>query len=246
MMTALLGLLLYVTPISFLSLLEKGDMEFTFIHYSLAEAIYDSALTTSTDSAKVLWRLARVYVCKADVSPQEKKLELYRQAERFAFRCIQADSMESEGHTWRAAALGNIAMFGDSKKKIRLCYLIKKELDCSIRLNSVDDIAYSILGSFYMVLGNVSWVERQFAVAFLGTLPDGGYDEAERALRKAIVLAPNVIRHHFVLGNLYIQEDRNQEALEQFRQVMLLPVALASDRRTQRSAAELAKNLSEE
>ncbi len=243
MMNAFIGLLLFVSPASLPPSLERGDQEFSRINYPLAEAIYDSALSSITDSADVLWRLARVYVCMADVAPQEQKLTLYRQAEVFARRCIYSDSTKSEGHTWRAAALGNIAMFEGSKTKIRLCYEIKKELECSITLNPADDIAHSILGSFYMALGNVSWIERQLAAVFLGKLPDGGYEESEAALRKAIALAPNVIRHHFELGDLYIQQDREREALAEFRVVAALPVLLASDERTQLSAARLIKDL---
>jgi tetratricopeptide (TPR) repeat protein len=137
-------------------------------------------------------------------------------------------------------------MFKGGKTKVKLCYSIKHELDCSIRLDPDDDIAYSILGSFYMALGNVSWIERQLAAVFLGSLPEGGYDESERALKKAIALAPGAIRHHFELGDLYMQEDRNREALEEFRLVLTLPVRIASDERTQLSAAGLIKSLSEE
>jgi tetratricopeptide (TPR) repeat protein len=241
-----LGFLLLAIPISLPSSLERGDQEFARIRYPLAEAFYDSALNSSPDSVDVLWRLARVYVCKADVAPQDQKLDLYRQAEAFANRCIGGDSMKSEGHTWRAAALGNIAMFEGGKTKIRLCYVIKKELECSIALNPGDDIAYSILGSFYRALGNVSWIERQLAAVFLGTLPEGGYDESESALKKAIALSPGVIRHHFELGDLYMEQDRTLEALEEFQLVATLPVLLASDERTQRSAAELIKNINEE
>jgi len=241
-----LALLLLVVPISSPSQLERGDQEFVRINYALAEAIYDSVLTSGTDSAHVLWRLARVYVCMADVSPKEDRLDLYRRAEAFANRCIHADSTKSEGHTWRAAALGNIAMFEGGKTKVKLSHLIKQELDCSISLNPVDDIAYSILGSFYMALGNVSWIERQLAAIFLGSLPEGGYDESESALKKAIALAPGVIRHHFELGRLHLLQDRNQEALKEFQQVVTLPVLLARDQRTRLSAAELIKNLNEE
>lgn len=245
MASTFLGFLLLVIPISLPSSLERGDREFGLINYPRAEAIYDSALVTSTDSAGVLWRLARVYICIADVAPKDQKLDLYRQAETFARRCIYADSMKSEGHTWRAAALGNIALFEGGKTKVSLCYEIKKELDRSIALNPGDDIAYSILGSFYIALGNVSWFERQLAAAFLGRLPEGGYAESEIALKKAIALSPGVIRHHFALGELYIEQDRDQEALEEFNRVMTLQVALASDERTQRSAAELIMDLKE-
>jgi tetratricopeptide (TPR) repeat protein len=134
-------------------------------------------------------------------------------------------------------------MFEGSKAKVALCNVIKQELDCSIRLNPSDDIAHSILGSFYLAIGNVSWIERQLAAAFLGGLPDGGYEESELALKKAIALAPNVIRHHFELGDLYLQQDRNQEALERFKLVMTLPILLASDQRTQLSAAKLIESL---
>ena len=228
------------------SAVELGDREFARINYQRAQVIYDSVLTSSADSVNALWRLARVNVCMADVAPQDQKLALYRQAEAFAHRCIQADSMKPEGHTWRAAALGNIAMFEGGKTKIKLCNMIRQELNRSLQLNPNDDIAYSILGSFFMALGNVSWIERQLAAAFLGSLPEGGYDESEIALRKAIALSPGVIRHHFALGELYLEQDRNREALEEFRCVMTLQVVLASDERTKHYAAELIKHINAE
>ena len=246
MIGTFLGLLLVVLPVTETSSLEKGDKEFVLIRYTQAEAFYDSALTASIDSAEVLWRLARVYVCVADVSPRDQKLDLYRRAEAFAHRCIRADSTESEGHTWRAAAFGNIAMFEGGRTKVALCYAIKGELMSAINLNPNDDIAYSILGSFYMALGNVSWVERQLAAIFLGSLPDGGYKESEIALKKAITLAPMTIRHHFELGRLYMLQDRRDEAFMEFRKVASLPLKLASDQRTQSRAARLANELSGE
>lgn len=241
MTSALAGLLL--AAFSLPSLVEQGDKEFSRIRYLQAVDLYVSALSSSADSAEALWRLARVYVCQADISPDEKKLELYRQAEAFARRCIEADSMKSEGHTWRAAALGNIAVFEGGKTKIKLCYEIKRELECSIALNDSDDVAYSILGSFYMALGNVSWIERRLAAVFLGTLPDGGYEESELALKKAIALAPAVIRHHFELGVLYMQQDRDREAVQEFHLVESLEAQLASDQRTQAAATDFIAQL---
>ena len=238
--------LLWVAPHTLPATAEKGDAEFAGFRYGAAEALYVEGLVGSADNAEVLWRLARVNVCMADVADQDQRLALYRRAEEFAERCIGADSTMSEGHTWRAAALGNIAAFEGSKTKVQLCNVIKAELDESIRLNPENDIAYSILGSFYMALGNVSWMERRLAAIFLGSLPDGGYDDAERALKKAIALSPRVIRHHAELGQLYMQEDRAQEALAEFRQVVSLPVLLVRDRHDQSLAAELIQDLSGE
>jgi tetratricopeptide (TPR) repeat protein len=225
------------------SALERGDQEFAVRNYPVARAAYDSALTTSRDSAAVLWRLARVLVCLADVSPEEDRLDLYQRAETYAVRSIGADSMKSEGHTWRAAALGNVAVFEGSKAKVQLCTVIKRELDRAIELNPGDDIAYSILGSFYRTLGNVSWLERRLAALFLGDLPEGGYVESEHALKLAIVLAPEVIRHHFELGLLYHDLERDREAVEEFRRVLSLPQLLASDAGRKVSASRLVDDL---
>jgi tetratricopeptide (TPR) repeat protein len=231
-----------LTPSSFATL-QRGDQEFASRNYPLARAIYDSALTTSIDSAETLWRLARLYVCMADVSPEGEQLDLYRRAQSFAERSISSDSMKSEGHTWRAAALGNVAVFEGSKTKVRLCTVIKHELERAIELNPRDDIAFSILGSFYRTLGNVSWFERQLANVFLGELPEGGYVESEHALKLAIALAPRVIRHHFELGVLYQELDRNDEAREEFESVLVLPQLLASDAGRQLAASKFVEDL---
>lgn len=238
-----------VLPLLFLcslppSLLD-GDQEFVRMNYSGAAAIYHSVLIDAPDSASVLWRLARVYVCMADVSPIEQQIDLYRQADEYAQRCVHADSLISEGYAWRAAALGNIAMSEGGKTKVKLTHVIKHELDAAIALNPENDIAYSILGSFYLALGNMSWIERQLANIFLGTLPDGGYEEAEQALKRAIVIAPNVVRHHFELGRVYMEMDRNREAMEEFRIAISLPVQLGVDPYTQESARKLAKEIQE-
>jgi len=230
-MTPIVGVLLVLT-------LADGDTAFQRIDYRSAAAIYDSVLTTSADPAAVLWRLARLYVCMADVAPEESRDDIYREAENYARRSILADSSVGQAHTWLAAALGNLAMREGARTKVMLCREIKAELDRAIILDPGDDIAYSILGSFYLALGNVSWIERQLAAIFLGGLPQGGLEESEQALRKAIALAPGVVRHHFELGRVYLAEDRKEEARHEFEQSASLPATLASDHHTQASARE--------
>ena len=62
-------------------------------------------------------------------------------------------------------------------------------------------------------------------------LSPGGFPEAEEALKKAIELAPNVIRHRFELGQLYLDMERNEEAKKIFQSAISLPPILASDQR---------------
>jgi tetratricopeptide (TPR) repeat protein len=181
----------------------SGDFEFSHQDYPAAIAAYESDLKTSPDSADILWRLARVQICLGDVAERDESEQYYRKAEELARTALRIDSTRSEAHTWLAVALGSVAMFEGSKTKVKLCYEIKHHLDVAIALNPDDDVAYSILGSFYTALGNISWFERQLANIFIGKLPEGGYEEAEKAFKTAIALAPDLVRHHFALGLLY-------------------------------------------
>ena len=223
-----------------------GDAEFAHLQYDRAEVLYDSARAVAPDSAQYLWRLARLYVCAGDMAAHEKKEEMYRKAVGYAGRCIHADSTVAAGHTWKAAALGNIAMFEGSKGKVRLCNEIKQELDRAVALDSLDDVAYSIMGSFYLALGKVSWIERQLASVFLGSLPDGGFEEAEAALRRAIAIAPGIVRHRFELALVFHEEGRTPEAIASFRMAAELPTTVASDPRTKERALRMARKLEED
>lgn len=235
----ILALLSYPVRTDAPSSYETGDREFSHMNYLQAVAMYDSVLATSADSADVLWRMARALTCFADTSTVNTKLELYKRAEVFAHRAVHADSLNSEAHTWLAVATGNIAVFEGGKTKLRLCRVIKKEIDVSIKLDSCNYIAYSILGSYYKAIGDVSWVEKQLAAIFLGGFPDGGYKESEVAFRKAIDLSPVVIRNHYELGKVYMCQDRKPEAIIEFRKVLWLPVFIGMDIQMQHSAGEL-------
>ena len=226
--------------------LMAGDAEFARLDYNRAGEKYDSARTLSPDSAQYLWRLARLYVCMGDVAERDRKEETYREGVAYAQRCIRADSTIAAGHTWKAAALGNIAMFEGGKGKVRLCNEIKHELDIALALDSLDDVAYSILGSFYMALGKVNWIERQLASVFLGSLPDGGFEEAEAALRRAVAIAPGMVRHRYELGMVLKEEGKREEAIRTLRIASGLPATVASDTRTKERAAAMAQKLEED
>jgi tetratricopeptide (TPR) repeat protein len=223
--------------------IEKGDREFKAMQYMRAAAQYDSALSVSVDSSSVLWRLARAWICFADTAKLDRRFDLYKHAESFARRAVRADSTSSQAHAWLAAALGNVAMFEGGKTKVSLAHAIKREVDHAIALDSNNEVAWSILGSFHKAIGDVSWIEKQLANVFLGGLPDGGYSESEMAFHRAIKLAPGVLRNHFELAQVYVSLNRNREALEELRRTQALPEGVASDFRLKRWTADLIKQL---
>jgi tetratricopeptide (TPR) repeat protein len=246
--------MLFVVPLLVCSLLvddppsklAAGDEAFIRMEYGAAVEFYASALDQHPEDPELLWRLARVYVCMGEVIEGEQRAELCRKAEAFAHRCILGDSTKAEGHTWRAAALGYVALDAGMGRQVELAHELLREVDRALSLNPEDDAAYSIRGSFFRAMGNVGWLQRQLAAIFVGKVPLGGFEEAEAALRKAIKLAPDIMRHHYELGILYIDMGRQGEAQKVLEHAATLPVKVAIDRPRLKKIQEILMQLSEQ
>ncbi len=130
----------------------QGDAAYLRLDYFSAESLYMRQLSYDSTNTDLCWRLSRLS-CIADVSPQNEREGLYRRAETYARKCILVDDMKPEGHTWLAASMGNIAMYEGGETKVRLARDIQRELLRALELNPGDDVAYSILGSFYRRVG---------------------------------------------------------------------------------------------
>jgi tetratricopeptide (TPR) repeat protein len=222
-------LTIFISLILNFSVIKQSDDAFVRQEYGQAISICDSALSTSEEKAELLWRIARCYISIGDGAKREEREQFYRKAETFATRAVKEDSLNSDAHTWRGVSIGYIAIYEGVRSKVRMCNEIKNELDKAIKLNPKNDVAYSILGTFYRTLGKVGWIEKQLADLLLGGLPEGGFPEAEQALKKAIDIAPNIIRHRFELGQLYIDMEKPEEAKKVFQSAIDLPPVLASD-----------------
>ncbi len=207
------------------SSIEQGDRLFEQMKYREAAASY--ALDSNTAEAQ--WKMARAYICYADVITSNREY-YYHKAETAAKKSTVMEPMNGSAHAWLAAALGNLAMYEGSRAKVMLCNEIKRELDKAIVINPRDDIALSILGSFYHVLGNINWFERNLATLFLGGIPPGGYADSEKCFFKAIQVSPTTMRHWFELGKLYQSWGKEDKAKDAFLKAQKCPVKMASDK----------------
>ncbi|ABG60853.1 conserved hypothetical protein, with TPR repeat [Cytophaga hutchinsonii ATCC 33406] len=217
----------------------RGDVYFGLMRYRDAIAWYKLDST----KAEAQWKIARAYVCYGDNAVPAEKEYNFRNAVRAANKCIELEETNANGHTWLAAALGNTAMYEGSKTKVRLCTQIKKELNRAIALNPKDDIAYSILGSFYREIGNISWLEKQLAMTFIGKIPDGTYEDSEKAFAKAIALNPTIMRHWYEQGLLYKYWNKNEQAIASFNKAKACPVFVSSDNKRLAAIEVYLKNL---
>jgi tetratricopeptide (TPR) repeat protein len=210
------------------ALMETGDRAFMAQRYPEAIAAYTGSLAIDS-SCSVLWRLSRVHVCLGDVSESPAREEHYQRAVGYANAAVMRDPASSEAHAWLAASLGCLAMRSSVKEKVRLSREIKKHADEAVRLNPRNDIALTILGSFYRELAKVGWLERSLANVLFGGLPTGSFEDSEAALQRAIAASPDVMRHYYELGKLYMDWNRPDDARTVLEQALSRPVLLASD-----------------
>lgn len=223
-----------------------GDAAFYSIAYGEAARCYQQGLQAAPDDCALLWRLARVSVCMAEVEDDAAQRKvLLQQGEDAARRCIALDSSRAEGHTWLAGALGYRALDAGMGEQVKISQELVVETAAAIRLDPTNDAAWSIRGSFYRALGNVGWVKRQLAAMLLGAIPQGGFPEAETALTTAIRLAPDIMRHHYELGVLYLDMGRNEDARGALRKASVLEIRTAIDKPRKEKALKLLGELEE-
>lgn len=222
-----------------------GDAAFFRMDYPAASIAYEDQLRSQSNAPEILWKLARVYVCSGEVKDPPESEAFFKKAEMYARRSILLDSTKSESHTWLAAALGYLALNAGIKEQVRLTNELHLSIERALALNPNNDAAYSIRGSFYRALGNVSWFQRQLASLFLGSVPEGDFEDGERAFKKAISLAPDVMRHHYELGVLYLDWDKKAEAKKSLEIAATLPIRVAIDKPRLAKIKELLASLND-
>ena len=177
--------------------------------YAVLQAAYDSG----NKDPEVLWRLGRVHYLlgqeftdKAERKPHcEKGFELTKAA-------LDAAPENWAVHKWHGILLSSMGQFQSTNEKIAQSYNIRDHWKKAIELNPTDATTYHCLGAWCWAILQISWLERQAASLLFGTPPTSSYEEAEKYLLKSHELDPKQTANTLLLGDLYYQQKKWEEA----------------------------------
>ncbi|MCK5826619.1 MAG: hypothetical protein KAG93_06255 [Desulfuromusa sp.] len=176
-----------------------------------------------------LWRLSRVqYEMGRIAESKSRRMEFFRQAEKYARAAITTDSNNSEGFKWLAIALGAQSKYSATKDQIYQSREIKENIEKSLELNPDDDISYLVLSRWNYKISALGFFSRAIVKIVYGGLPEASLDEAESLLWQAIKLHDR-ITHRYNLAKVYHRMDRRKDAVDQLQQALSLPVTFPEE-----------------
>ena len=208
--------------------LEKGDESYSKFNNVEALSYYEKAFNITPDNFDILLRLVKTYNAAGEEYYEYRdrtEAEYYiNKALEFADKFRNKFPDSSMVYSYSAMSNGNIALFKGGKEKIKYAKLVEQNAKKSISLNPNAYLPYIILGIYYREIAGLSWLERVFANTFLGSVPDGSYEESESMLKKALSFDQNMIVANFQLAKTYRQMDRVQEEKSLLQKVLKLPI----------------------
>jgi tetratricopeptide (TPR) repeat protein len=231
-----------ILPNSFDELISKGDSLYAQSDMQNALNYYVQAYIIDSTDYYLLLKLTRVcndlgeyyYELHDEESSEKVVFEGVDYAERFY--SLYPDS--AKVYTYLAWTFGNQALFEGGKEKIKLAHKIKDNAAKAISMDSTDYLPYLILGIYNRQIGALGWFERLFANTFFGDVPEGGFEESEKMMLKALELQPGIVIATFHLSLTYKEMGEEEKEIEMLKKVLELPNLNFRDTFAKRKAKE--------
>lgn len=188
---------------------------------------YQDAYQLDKDNFPILKKLVLAYNDAGEDyrDKNRNKAEYYfRNAIKYA-EIAKKDFPEKDDNFFLLAlAYGNLARYSSGKKKVELARDVEKNIKKMIKLQPDFAPAYVVLGVYYREVAELNWFLKQFAKTLLGGLPDGSLEDSKDMLQKAISLDPEIIYSHYELARTYESMNKYNDAIDEYRKVIELPV----------------------
>jgi len=226
-------------------LLEKGKGFEQKFNAREALPLYLEAEKLEPKNTEILVRIGRKYrYLMTDAPAKEEKLRLGNLALNYSERAAAAGPTDCDAQLATAITLGKMLPYMPTKQQISATPKIKTSAERALQINPDNDTAWHILGRWNRVLAEVGTAKRYVAnMLFMGKLPTGSNEEAERDMKKAMSLNPKRLMHYIELGRIYAQMGRKDEARQYINKGLAMPNTEKDDPETKERGRETLQKL---
>lgn len=198
------------------------------------------------DDAFILQKIARQYSDSIVDLPAGDVVEKKRRAElalAYAQRSVALQPDNAENVLSLAVCHGTLAVYSDTRAKIRYSRLVKEEAERALALAPDYDWAHHVLGRWHYEVAGLGATKRFFVRLIYDSLPDASTEQAIAHLERAVALAPQTGPHHLELGFAYLAADRVDDARAAFARGLALPCTGKHDEAAKTRAREALSKL---
>jgi tetratricopeptide (TPR) repeat protein len=225
-------------------LIQKGDVFYAKLQAAEALKFYLPAEKLDPNNVRLLVRIAREYRhLMSDVTMAAKKLQLGTTAVDYALRAVALAPDDPEAQLAVAISYGKVLPIEGTSRQVADSRLIKIAADKVIALDPSNDLAWQVLGRWYLALADVGTVKRALAQVAYGRLPPAKYEDAVRCFEKAIALDPNRLMHYIELGRTYAQMGRYADARKFINKGLAMSDTEKDDPETKNLGRQILKKL---
>ena len=194
-------------------LIKKGDVFYARLLPEEALKFYLPAETLEPNNASLLVRISRQYRhLMSDAPKRDEKLRLGGIAVGYSRRAVALAPNDPEAQLSVAISYGKVLPLQGNSEGIENSRIIKAAAERAIKLDPRNDLAWHVLGRWYLNMADVGAVKRALAQVVYGKLPPATNEEAARCFEKAIALNPNRLMHYVELGRTYARMGRTEDA----------------------------------
>lgn len=207
-------------------------------------ALFLKAEALRPDDPFILQRIARHYSdSEVDARDPAEKRRLARLALDYSERAYALEPDNPEIVLSLAISHGKLALYSDTRTKIKYSRLVKERAEQALSLDANYDWAHHVLGRWHYEVASLGAATRFFVDLIYGGLPDASPAAAVRHLERAVDLAPETVAHHLELGFAYLAAGRPADAREAFEHGLTLPTREKHDENAKRRAEAALRQL---
>ncbi|HET7457998.1 MAG TPA: hypothetical protein VFJ74_10100 [Gemmatimonadaceae bacterium] len=216
-----------------------GDREHAALNAAAALKHYEAAITADPKDYEALWKASRDAVDVGEAQTDAaRRTQIYKNAELYARRAVEARPNDAEGHFQLARSLGKNALTLGTRERIKYATDVRAQALEALKYDPKHAGALHIMGVWNAEVMRLNGFSRMMAKNFLGGQVFGAasWKNAVRYMEESVAADPQGIIHHLDMGKIYRDVGDKAKARKQFELVEQLPATQANDAMYKRDA----------